>query len=528
MSTTTQSGYSTDYKLCYSSDIQRLVGMMRKNGFDEKHPDTVALLNTLSMSIKKWQAPTGFYYVLKYTKNVFQPMYPPDMSCVSQKLSAIDASRGISGNTDTDTDSKEASIQGRGLFRSIVLDRDGNVVSYSPAKTVRCNDASDLDALNELSTSEFFSTFSHIEEFVEGTMFHLFRSPGTSGSGSGNARATSTEPDALSLSGWEISTKGVVGAGVFVPAPATTSASGDGVKPTPVTFRSLFLKACIANKIDLTTLNPNYCYSLVLQHPNNPIIAPIVEPRLYYIAAYTIDNDTLTVTRHARDAIDWKGAGFHVPKNYAHGLVNPVFPCLQMKYVNPCGTTPYRVMGVMFHSSSHSGWSFKLRNPAYEAAKKTPMEMQTRLFYTYCSLRRSRELKQHLALFPEDTVAFNAFNERILKYAQHVYDAYVDCFILKKTSHALCSSKYVKAILHGVHKDIFCARKDYQNSLAASSSEQREASGMEMDTEMEMSETTGKPRGQGHKVKVRFCDVLHYITNIISPIDLFSGANMIE
>lgn len=279
---------------------------------------------------------------------------------------------------------------------------------------------------------------------------------------------------------------------MFVPAPTTETS-------VPVTFRHLFLEAIVANKIDLTTLNPNYAYSLVLQHPKNPMIAPIVEPRLYYIAAYTVNNETLTVTRHPRNAVDWKGAGFYVPRNYAH---DPIFSSIHMKYANPTGTTPYRVMGVVFHGSQHSGWSFKLRNPAYETAKKIPMDAKARVFFMYCSLKRSKEIKQHLALFPEDVDAFNEFNTRILEYAKHVYSKYVDVFILKTTAHAICGSKYVKAILYGLHRDVYCVRRT--------------------------AESNGERNGDSchiSKTKITFTDVLQYISNVVPPVDLFHGVN---
>jgi hypothetical protein len=493
---TVQSGYSTDYKLCYSSDIQTLITMLRKNSFDEKEPGTVTLLNGLSMSVKKWKAPTGFYYTVKYTKNVFQPMYLSEMACIPQQLEQDqpDITRNVKKLTGS-----EATIQGRGLFRSVVFDHEGKLVSFSPAKTLRCNDVSDFNALQSLSSNDFFGAFSHIEEFVEGTMIHLFRATDAGSTVAENA-------DVLSLSGWEISTKGVVGGGVFVPSPcATTGTGGDGTdSKTRPTFRTLFIDACIANKIDLYTLDKNYAYSLVLQHPKNPLIAPIVSPRVYYIAAYTVDNTTLTVSRHPRSAVDWKGAGFNVPRNYAIGLVDPPFISLQMKYVHQAGITPYRVMGVMFHSSRHSGWSFKLRNPAYENAKKTPIDGDARLFYMYCSLRRSREIKHHLSLFPEDTESFAKFNDRICEFAKFLHKIYIDCIILKTASHALCGNKYVKAIIHGIHNDIYRARKSYAASQKAVASSD--------------ADNTSNPVPSS---KITFSDVLHYITNVVSPIDLF-------
>jgi hypothetical protein len=478
-----QTGYGTGYKLCYSGDIQTLFGMLRKNGVSDKSPEVSTLLSTLGMSLKSWKAPTGFYYVLKYTKNVFQPMYSSQSVTVSQQLPVPPPC------SESDT---AATIQGRGLFRSVVLDRDGNILSYSPAKTLRCNDAADLNAVGSLSATDFIAAFSHVEEFVEGTMIHLFRSAGA-GTGTGTAS------DALSVHGWEISTKGVVGGDVFVPAPAIVTV----VPVAKTTFRDLFIDACIQNKIDLSQLDPQYSYSLVLQHHKNPMVAPVVEPRVVFIAAYTVDNASLTVTRHARSVIDWKGAGFQIPRDYATGAVEPFFSCVRAKYANPSGITPYRVMGVVFHGGNHTGWSFKLRNPAYETAKKTPMESNARLFYEYCSLRRSKEVKQHLALFPEDAAAFSDFNERILAFVKFAYDSYVECFILKKKA----LGDPMRTLLYRLHNEVYYPRK--AAALAATSL------------------TSATPPVPA-KVKISFNDVLHYVNNAVAPADLFFSVNALQ
>ena len=473
---TSHIGYSTDYKLCYSSDIQTLFGMVRKNGFDEKSPDVTTLLNTLSMTMKKWKTPTGFYYVLKYSKNVFQPMYNGEGGCVGDQVPAC--------VTAVDH-SSEAIIQGRGLFRSVVIDRNGNIVSYSPVKTLRCNDTADFNALYSVNRDEFLKSFSHIEEFVEGTMIHLFRAP-------------SADADELAKTGWEISTKGVVGGEVFVPAPTGETVSVE----KKVTFRTLFFEACAANKIDLSTLDTKYSYSLVLQHPKNPMIAPIVAARLFYIAAYTVNNVTLTATRHPRNVVDHKSIGFNVPRNYDTdlGVNDHAFFQIHAKYAGSGGSSPYRVMGVMFHSAKNAGWSFKLRNPAYEAAKKIPMGSQTRMFYMYCSLRRTREIKQHLAVFPEDIDAFTEYNNSFTSFANLVHSKYIECFVLKQKQLGNYST-HIKNILHGLHTDIYLDRKNDHVAAIA--------------------------RGEEvpYKIKITYNDVLHYITTLVSPLDIFTSIN---
>ena len=172
-------------------------------------------------------------------------------------------------------------------------------------------------------------------------MINLFYNPSVTAN-------TSSSADQI-ISGWEMATKGAVGGSIFVPAPNSNASKSKAVsEPEKViiadapeapeapenqsttttktilseksrdknTFRKLFLEACIESRIEFDKLDTRYCYSLVLQHPKNPLICHINKPRVYLIALYSIDNATLTVTRHPRSAIDWKNIGFHIPRTY--------------------------------------------------------------------------------------------------------------------------------------------------------------------------------------------------------------------
>ena len=77
----------------------------------------------------------------------------------------------------------------------------------------------------------------------------------------------------IGLSGaWEISTRNTVGA-----------ESSFYKSPNSKTFRTMFLEAAINNNLDLDSLNKNFCYSFVLQHPENRIVVPFKAPQLYLI-----------------------------------------------------------------------------------------------------------------------------------------------------------------------------------------------------------------------------------------------------
>ena len=508
---------AVNYKLCYSGDIQALFGLLRKktgeSGDDETLKTTLA---TLGMTLKCWKTPTGYYRVLKYARNPLQMLY--SAQTVAQQLAYHQNQNKLLRDVETDSNATaSASIQGRGLYRSVVINDSGNVVAFSPPKTVACNDVADIAALDSLSVSDFTTAFSSVEEFVEGTMITLFYN-------------NSSTDAASATSGWEISTKGVVGGGIFVPKPNTnTNKSGDADTDADAadnsaiqyasakhTFRSLFLDACIKNGIEFNTLDQRYCYSLVLQHPENPLVCNIQEARLYLIAVYSIDNSTLTVTRHPRSVIDWKSIGFKLPRDYTSGLTDPVFHGIRNRYANPNGASPYRVMGVIINAAGGAGWSFKLRNPAYESAKHTPLESNKRILYEYCNLRRTHDISAHLKLYPEDESKFNDFRDKIISFTKLLYSSYIECFVAKKQP-LIDYGGYLRPHMYRMHTDIYKVRRT-ADAITVPTPTSSQAS--EIATGV-VTKARGGNRG------LKFQDAVQYVNLMMSPSELFHSLVLI-
>jgi hypothetical protein len=467
------------YKLCYSSNIQTLFELLRKtpdtNGAG--HTDAInKTLTALGMTLKCWKTPTGFYNVLKYAKSPLVSLY--SAQSVAQQL-AQDAKT-------------QETIQGRGLFRSVVINDAGDIVSFSPPKTVTFNGAEDTPVLDadEIRLSQFI-----VEEFVEGTMINLFYNPNIAAGSGSEANATA---------GWELSTKGVVGGAIVVPGsnkrnqrpPPATEASA-----ATTTFRSIFLDACLKTGIDFNKLDTKYSYSLVLQHPENPLITHIKSPRVYLIALYTIDNATLTVTRCARSSIDWKSLGFNIPREYSVKKGSS-FSDIRNQYANPAGLSPYRIMGCMMHSViGGEGWSFKMRNPSYEVAKHTPCELGKRVMFEYCNLRHTRDIPAHLAAYPDDAVKFDEFKLQIHAYTKLLYSSYVECFISKKQP-LIDYAVNLRTHMYRMHNEIYKVRRTAAAASAVGTS---------------ASASTSVGRGSGLKLQ----DAIQYVNVVMTPTDLF-------
>jgi hypothetical protein len=156
-----------------------------------------------------------------------------------------------------------------GLCRSVIVNSNNEVVGFSPPKSIKSE-----DFIQKYSSD---SKDVVAEEFVEGTMINVFWD------------------SSLGLNGsWEISTRNTVGA-------TSTFYKGANSK----TFRQMFLEAAAECSLEIAKLDTKYCYSFVLQHPENRIVVPFKKPQLYLIGMYYItnDNDVCTVHVGSRDGL---------------------------------------------------------------------------------------------------------------------------------------------------------------------------------------------------------------------------------
>ena len=128
-----------------------------------------------------------------------------------------------------------------GLARSIII-HNGKVVCFSPPKS--------LDFNNFTETNTSGDCFA--EDFIDGTMINLF------------FNEINNE--------WEVATRSTVAANTQFFVNSETDKRS---------FREMFFEACRLSNLDVNLLDNNFCYSFVLQHPNNRIVTPIDFPKIF-------------------------------------------------------------------------------------------------------------------------------------------------------------------------------------------------------------------------------------------------------
>ena len=288
-----------------------------------------------------------------------------------------------------------------GLFRSLIF-KNGKLVVFSPPKSVTPEMFN--EKIIEMKDKEA-KVHVTAEEFIEGTMINLFYNT-----------STVTESGEISEGEWEISTRSTVGAKIRF------FKNGEQGQ----TFRSMFLEAMIENNLEFENLNKEYCYSFILQHPDNRIVSPIIKPQLYLAAVYKImQTDTeIKVKQIISEPEFIEKTGVLLPAQLKLSTIDE----LKFKYASM--NTPYDTMGFVVKEIT-TGIRCKYRNPVYEDIK-TLRGNQPKLLYQYISLRKLGRVGTYLKYFPEHKLEFNNMRDRIHNFTTSLHNSYVGCYVMKE------------------------------------------------------------------------------------------------
>lgn len=292
-------------------------------------------------------------------------------------------------------------------FRSVVLNEDCKVVGFSPPM------CETRDVVLNIDDIQF------AEEFVEGTMVNVFYN------------------SANDVQRWEFSTKNTI-------SPVEKKAGK--------CFRKMFLEACENASLNFDDLSKEYCYSFVMQHPDNVIVAPVKNTALYIIAIYLVKNSddltTATAYEMERSVLRWSSfSKVSHPARLGMKKGQGDFDKIVKTYASP--DSLYYYPGVMFRT--FAGERFKLRNPNYEMVKNTK-GVRARSEFVYLHLKQLGYVRKHFERCPEDELPFFDFQSNLYNYTSSLHKNYLDCYIYKKMGLKDFSIKY-RNNMYKLHND---------------------------------------------------------------------------
>jgi hypothetical protein len=302
-----------------------------------------------------------------------------------------------------------------GLCRSVILNSENKVVCFAPPKSIH------TDSFIKQYSED--NEFIRAEEFVEGTMVNVFFDPTIGVTGS-----------------WEISTRNTVGA---------TSTFYKYNSKISKTFRDMFMEAARECRLNIETLEKEFCYSFVLQHPDNRIVIPFKMPQLYLVGVYKINNHENNITVESYDSQDFKsffeelGTLVSFPKIYNFDKYSELIANYG------CMNTSYDIVGVVLHNMN-TGERAKIRNPVYEQVRNLRGN-QPKLQYQYLSLRKEGKVKDFLKFYPENKNDFSTFRDQVHLFTNTLYTNYVSCYI-KKEKPLLEFSEQFRTHMFNIHQ----------------------------------------------------------------------------
>ena len=317
-----------------------------------------------------------------------------------------------------------------GLLRSVILNSDNRVISFAPPKSIPI----DTFIQNNENMENIIA-----EEFIEGTMINVFWDE-TSG-----------------LSGcWEIATRNTVGGDS-----SFYKSSFSKISKISKSFRDMFLEAVKENELDINTLNQRFCYSFVLQHPDNRIVVPFKKPQLYLVEVYEIvntENGTVNVFPIPIQMYIGNGMFSKVKEQLNLNNTSIKFPTiykdwtdyndLRAKYASM--NTPYEILGVVLRNTSTLSRS-KIRNPVYENVRQMRGN-QPKLQYQYLSLRQQGKVGEFLNFYPENKHEFSFFRDNLHNFTLTLFQNYISCYINKERPLKEFPDQYRTHMFH-IHKN---------------------------------------------------------------------------
>jgi len=329
------------------------------------------------------------YTIIKYKKDILNSYLPDDMDDPETKKVLLDKYDNLS------------------KFRSVIV-RNNKVVVYSPEKSLNY----DIFKNNYTNLDDCW-----LEDFIDGTMINVFYD---------NINEI-----------WEMATRSTVGGNIVFFNDVKNYDLFNGETKLEncnnITFRSMFFETCNTCNFDLNSLNKNYSYSFVMQHPFNRIVTPVQVPIIYLVKVYEIDNSLFpNVNVKEKNIAEFVNQPPYIFANTNVKLINK-YPLqtsldeLHSHYTNKLA--PFHCVGSIIYNKD--GVRTKIRNVNYENVRKLRGN-HPKLQYNYLSLKKENKIKEFLYYYPEHVLLFNKFKLLMFEYTNELFTNYINCFIKKE------------------------------------------------------------------------------------------------
>jgi len=265
--------------------------------------------------------------------------------------------------------------------RSIILEKNTNkLVSVAPIKSID----------NDIYHKKYIENNANnviVEEFYDGTMINVFNYKGE----------------------FFISTRSCLGA----------HCKFSGVK----TFNNMF-NECINNEI-INKLDSQYCYSFLLQHPENKIVKRYENPNIILVTtSKIIDNNLQVLDRNQTNKLlNSCNINFALPKLYELDSMEKIY-----FHIDKLNDTEQGLVLKCYENGIDN--RTKIRNTRYNKVRLLKGNSNNKM-YLYFELRKNQNMLEYLEYFPEDKELFEKFRLELYDFTKRLFNYYISLKVKK-------------------------------------------------------------------------------------------------
>jgi hypothetical protein len=307
-------------------------------------------------------------------------------------------------------------------YRSVVFSYPENkLLSFSPPKSIEYTDFKKKYPINTITATEKI-------EGISITLFYDFR-----------------------LQTWEISTKTNIGGHYWY--------FYRDCDKTPTTFYDMFLDALVQprntqlNDVSIFEyLSKNYCYSFVLQHPENIITIPIKSPKLWLVAVYEIyENNAIHIPSYVYKRWSYLmniNGIIHYPKTIECNSYNQL-----EKYIAKYNKTPFFFSEGIVLWNEKTGERTLLNNSNYMDVV-TLRKLIPYIQYEYFCMKRIGKTLEYTENFPQSKKTVYAMEKLYTKFITTLHVCYMNVYVFKTVAIETVNMQY-RPYVEDIHKTIY-------------------------------------------------------------------------
>ena len=196
------------------------------------------------------------------------------------------------------------------------------------------------------------------------------------------------------------------------------------------TFRKMFLEAFTKQNLEFNNFDKQYCYSFVLQHPENRIVVPFATPKIILTKIYDCQDNSIREIPCDNCKLNIQ----HVNKlNVSGNEYNDLNLKKIHEMFSQSEVKDYTCQGAVI-CDKKLGIRCKVRNPNYEYVRNLKGN-NPKLQYQYYCLRQSDKVKEYLKFYPEDGIKLGEYRKQLHIWTGTLHQNYFRCYINKEKPH---------------------------------------------------------------------------------------------